>query len=71
MQDLAPSCAVLLSGPEQLPNEEVQAVVSRVWPAVLSNLKSMLETGTVVLTPPLCTLNMGRLLITAGALAGG
>lgn len=42
-----------------LPSQEVQQAVSRVWPAVLSNLKSLLETARVMSTPPLSTLNIG------------
>lgn len=40
-----------------LPSRDVQQAVSRVWPAVLSNLKSLLETAKVMSTPPLSTLN--------------
>ncbi|MBM6405590.1 SRPBCC family protein [Phycicoccus sp. CSK15P-2] len=36
-----------------LPNEQIQGVVSKVWPAILSNLKSYLEGGSVMPSSPL------------------
>jgi hypothetical protein len=36
-----------------LPNEHMVTVVAAVWPAVLSNLKTMLETGAVMGRSPL------------------
>jgi uncharacterized protein YndB with AHSA1/START domain/DNA-binding transcriptional ArsR family regulator len=37
---------------ENLPNEEMRSGISRGWPAVLANLKSLLETGDVLPQPP-------------------
>lgn len=37
---------------ENLPDEAMRAGISRGWPAVLANLKSMLETGDVLPTAP-------------------
>lgn len=35
-----------------LPNEETAEVITRVWPAILSNLKTLLESGSVMPTHP-------------------
>jgi uncharacterized protein YndB with AHSA1/START domain len=37
---------------ENLPNQEMLGGISRGWPAVLANLKSLLETGEVLPQPP-------------------
>lgn len=37
---------------ENLPNEEMRDGISQGWPAVLANLKSLLETGDVLPQPP-------------------
>lgn len=37
---------------EDLPNDEMRVGISQGWPAVLANLKSMLETGTVMPQAP-------------------
>ncbi len=37
---------------ENLPNADMHQGISRGWPAVLANLKSLLETGDVLPTPP-------------------
>jgi uncharacterized protein YndB with AHSA1/START domain/DNA-binding transcriptional ArsR family regulator len=37
---------------EKLPDSEMHAGISHGWPAVLANLKSLLETGSVLARPP-------------------